>query len=57
MEAWLAPVDNARMLVPVKISVKTMVGTTVIEASRFNTTRSTASSTPAPDTADRAGAN
>ncbi|MHB2168509.1 DUF3108 domain-containing protein [Alsobacter sp. R-9] len=48
METWLAPVDNARMLVPVKISVKTMVGTTVIEANKFSTTRSTASTT-APD--------
>ena len=34
-----------------------IIGTTVIEASRFNTTRSTASSTTAPDKADRAGAN
>lgn len=57
MEAWLAPVDNARMLVPVKISVKTMVGTTVIEASRFNTTRSTAASATTPDKPDPAGSN
>lgn len=52
MEVWLAPVDNARMLVPVKISVKTMVGTTIIEASRFSTTRSTASSPAEPSTAN-----
>ncbi len=57
MEAWLAPVDNARMLVPVKISVKTMVGTTVIEASRFTTTRSTASSGTDADKTPRSGAN
>ena len=43
MSTWLAPVENARMLVPVKISVRTMIGTTVIEATRFATGRSTAS--------------
>jgi hypothetical protein len=43
MSTWLAPVENARMLVPVKISVRTMIGTTVIEATRFVTGRSTAS--------------
>lgn len=43
MSTWLAPVENARMLVPVKISVRTMIGTTVIEATRFTTGRSTAS--------------
>jgi hypothetical protein len=48
MSAWLAPVENARMLVPVKISVRTMIGTTVIEATRFSTGRSTAAGTPAP---------
>lgn len=46
MSTWLAPVENARMLVPVKISVRTMIGTTVIEATRFSTGRSTASGTP-----------
>ncbi|MBM3607235.1 MAG: DUF3108 domain-containing protein [Alphaproteobacteria bacterium] len=35
MEVWLAPVNNSRYLVPYKISVATMMGTTVIEARRF----------------------
>ncbi len=35
MEVWLAPVDKAHVLVPFRISVLTMVGTTVIEASEF----------------------
>lgn len=53
MSTWLAPVENARMLVPVKISVRTMIGTTVIEATRFTTGRSTASgSQPKPDAAN-----
>jgi hypothetical protein len=35
MEAWLAPVEGTRVLVPVKISVRTMIGTTVIDATRL----------------------
>lgn len=35
ISAWLAPVAGTNMMVPVRISVKTMVGTAVIEASRF----------------------
>lgn len=35
MEAWLVPVDGGRFFVPYRISVKTMIGTTVIEASRL----------------------
>ncbi|TCR67273.1 DUF3108 domain-containing protein [Bosea sp. BK604] len=35
MSAWLAPVAGTNMMVPVRISVKTMVGTAVIEASSF----------------------
>lgn len=34
MEAWLAPVEGTRLLVPVKISVRTMIGTTVIDATK-----------------------
>ena len=33
--AWLAPVAGTDMMVPVRISVKTMIGTAVIEASSF----------------------
>ncbi len=36
MEVWLAPVESARLLVPFKISVATLVGTTVIEAMDFS---------------------
>jgi hypothetical protein len=32
---WLAPVAGTDVMVPVRISVKTMVGTAVIEASSF----------------------
>lgn len=32
---WLAPVAGTNMMVPVRISVRTMIGTAVIEASRF----------------------
>lgn len=35
MSAWLAPVAGTNMMVPVRISVKTMIGTAVIEASSF----------------------
>ena len=36
MEVWLAPMESARVLLPYRISVRTMIGTTVIEASEFN---------------------
>lgn len=36
MEAWLAPVNGGKTLMPYRISVKTMIGTTVIEADKFN---------------------
>lgn len=35
MEAWMAPVAGTHLFVPYRISVKTMAGTTVVEASRF----------------------
>jgi Protein of unknown function (DUF3108) len=34
MSVWLAPVEGARVLVPLRISVKTMIGTSVVEATR-----------------------
>ncbi|MFN3481735.1 MAG: DUF3108 domain-containing protein [Rhabdaerophilum calidifontis] len=36
MQAWLAPVKSGRLLLPYRISVRTMIGTTIIEATRFN---------------------
>jgi hypothetical protein len=35
INTWLAPVAGTNMMVPVRISVRTMVGTAVIEASSF----------------------
>lgn len=35
MEAWLAPIAGTNVFVPYRISVKTLAGTTVVEASRF----------------------
>jgi hypothetical protein len=35
IQVWLAPVGEARVVVPYRISVATMVGTTVIEATDF----------------------
>jgi hypothetical protein len=36
IELWLAPVESARVLLPYRISFRTMIGTTVIEASEFS---------------------
>ena len=35
MQVWLAPLDGARLLVPLRISVQTMVGMSVVEASQW----------------------
>jgi hypothetical protein len=36
IEVWLAPIESARVLLPYRISVMTMIGATVIEASQFS---------------------
>lgn len=36
MDVWLAPVPEARVLVPLRISVRTMMGVSVIEANRVS---------------------
>ena len=36
ISVWLAPVEGTRVLMPLRISVKTMLGTSVIEAARWN---------------------
>ncbi len=36
LEVWLAPVESAHLLMPYRLSVRTMVGTTVVEASEFH---------------------
>jgi len=45
MEIWMAPLNEARALAPFRISVATMVGNLVIEATRFQTAPSTTAST------------
>lgn len=35
MQVWLAPVEGTRFLIPLRISVRTMVGVSVIEASNW----------------------
>ena len=40
MEVWLAPIESARVLVPFRASVHTMIGTTVVEASEFSVDKS-----------------
>jgi len=35
LEVWLAPVESAHVLMPYRLSVRTMIGTTVVEASEF----------------------
>lgn len=46
MEAWLAPVEGTRLLVPVKISVRTMIGTTIIDATKVAVAKSGDAVTP-----------
>jgi hypothetical protein len=36
MQVWLAPVEGTRLLVPMKISVRTMIGMSVVEASSWS---------------------
>lgn len=37
ISTWLAPVAGTNLVAPVRVSVKTMIGTAVIEATRFET--------------------
>ena len=36
MSVWLAPLEGQRILLPIRISVRTMVGTSVVEAARWS---------------------
>jgi hypothetical protein len=38
MSVWLAPVEGARVLLPLRISVRTQLGTNIIEATRWTQT-------------------
>jgi hypothetical protein len=40
MSVWLAPVEGARVLVPLRIAVRTMIGTSVIEAQSWRVEKS-----------------
>ena len=47
MSVWLAPVDGTRVLLPVRIAVRTTIGTNIIEATRWQRSGgTTASATP-----------
>ena len=35
LEVWLAPIESDHVLMPFRVSARTMIGTTVIEASEF----------------------
>lgn len=47
IEAWLAPVGRTRLVVPYRISLMTMIGTVVVEATDFDVTPSTHTATTA----------
>ena len=48
MSVWLAPVDGTRVLLPVRIAVRTTIGTNIIEATRWQRSGgSTTAATPA----------
>jgi hypothetical protein len=36
MSVWLAPVEGTRVLLPIRISVRTTIGTNIIEATRWS---------------------
>jgi hypothetical protein len=55
MQVWLAPVEGTRFLVPLRISVRTMIGMSVIEASNW-TLQGGARVVPTATQAIRAGA-
>ena len=35
LEVWLAPIEHDHVLIPFRVSVRTMIGTTVVEATEF----------------------
>ncbi len=48
MEVWLAPVGRTRFVMPFRISVMTMIGTTVIEATEFGVSALTKAAAATP---------
>jgi hypothetical protein len=55
MEVWLAPLEGSRLLVPLRISVRTTIGVSVIEASQW-TLQQDARIVPAASSAAKASA-
>ncbi|MCB8818956.1 DUF3108 domain-containing protein [Microvirga rosea] len=56
MSVWLVPLDRQKLLVPLRVSVRTMIGVSVVEASRWNF-EDTAKAVPiSADGATKAGA-
>jgi hypothetical protein len=47
MSVWLAPVEGTRVLLPIRISVRTTVGTNIIEATRWTRSGGAAGTTTA----------
>ncbi len=61
MSVWLAPVEGARVLLPLRIAVRTQIGLNIIEATRWSqsggqgvpdTTVQAAAQSPEPPPAD-----
>lgn len=50
MSVWLAPVEGTRVLLPIRIAVRTTVGTNIIEATRWQRSGGPATSTTAATT-------
>jgi hypothetical protein len=50
MSVWLAPIDSARVLVPMRIAVRTMIGMSVIEAEEWRLEPAATASVPARPT-------
>ncbi|GJD56044.1 DUF3108 domain-containing protein [Methylobacterium dankookense] len=55
MSVWLAPVEGTRVLVPIRISVRTTVGTNIIEATRWTRSGASTASAAAPNAAEATG--
>jgi hypothetical protein len=56
MQVWLAPVQGTRLLVPLRIAVRTMVGMSVVEASQWAVSTTTAKIVPTATDALKANA-
>jgi hypothetical protein len=56
MTVWLAPVNGPKLLVPLRVSVRTMIGTSLVEASRWSVEDGAGSMVPVSAGAVKAGA-